>query len=71
MGTGTGTLMPIIPTWTPRWNRGRPRRWVKIAVPLPYGLALIEVDRLVDGVGADHGEDRAEDLLAVDVHVGL
>ena len=34
--------MPIIPTWTPRWNRraASPLE-VKIAVPLPYGLALI------------------------------
>ena len=34
--------MPIMPTWTPRWNRraASPLE-VKIAVPLPYGLALI------------------------------
>jgi hypothetical protein len=33
---GTGTLMPIIPTWTPRWNlRAASPLEVKIAVPLP------------------------------------
>ena len=33
--------MPIMPTLTPRWNRraASPLE-VKIAVPLPYGLAL-------------------------------
>jgi hypothetical protein len=36
MGTGTGTLTPIIPTFTPRVNfRAAPPLEVKIAVPLP------------------------------------
>ena len=26
IGTGIGTLMPIMPTWTPRWNAAPPRR---------------------------------------------
>jgi hypothetical protein len=39
--------MPIIPTWTLRWNFSAacPLE-VKIAVPLPYGLALIEPFRV-------------------------
>ena len=42
MGTGIGTLMPIIPTFTPRWNRRAASPLdVKIAVPFPYGLALM------------------------------
>ena len=41
-GTGTGTLMPIMPTSTSCWNRrAAPPSLVKIAVPLPYGLLLI------------------------------
>ena len=40
-GTGIGTLMPIMPTVTARWNvRAASPEDVKIAVPLPYGLAL-------------------------------
>ena len=62
--------MPIMPTCTPRWNRRAASPLdVKIAVPLPYGLALIERDRLVDVVGAQHRQHGAEDLLAVDVHL--
>lgn len=41
MGTGTGTLMPIMPTLTRRWNRRAASPLpVNRAVPLPYGLAL-------------------------------
>ena len=35
-GTGIGTLMPIMPTWTSCWKRrAAPPSLVKIAVPLP------------------------------------
>ena len=41
MGTGTGTLMPIMPTSTSRWNRrAAPPSLVNSAVPFPYGFAL-------------------------------
>src|SRR6266536_2556694 len=42
IGTGIGTLTPIIPTVTSRWNRRADSPLeVNTAVPLPYGLALI------------------------------
>src|SRR5262245_12853415 len=42
MGTRTGTLMPIIPTLTPRWKRRAASPLaVKMAVPLLYRLALM------------------------------
>ncbi len=41
-GTGMGTLMPIIPTWTSCWKRrAAPPSLVKIAVPLPNRPELI------------------------------
>ena len=40
-GTGIGTLIPTIPTSTSCSNRrAAPPSRVKIATPLPYGLAL-------------------------------
>ena len=63
--------MPIMPTWTWRWKCARPGRWtVKIAVPLAYGLALISSIASSSVVHAHDGEHRAEDLVAVDVHLG-
>src|SRR5262245_14012673 len=42
IGTGIGTLTPIMPTVTSRWNRRAASPLaVKTAVPLPYGLALM------------------------------
>jgi hypothetical protein len=42
MGTGIGTLTPTMPTSTSWVNRrAAPPSLVKIAVPLPYGLALM------------------------------
>ena len=41
-GTGIGTLMPTWPTSMSSWNlRAAAPDCVKIAVPLPFGLALI------------------------------
>ena len=40
-GTGIGTLMPTMPTFTSNWNcRAAPPSRVNIATPLPYGFAL-------------------------------
>ena len=62
--------MPIMPTWTPRWNgRAASPLEVKIAVPLPYGLALIRSIAASTSSSAQHRQHRPEDLLAVDVHV--
>ena len=42
IGTGIGTLMPIIPTWTPRWNvRAASPLDVKIAVPFANEQSLM------------------------------
>ena len=46
--------MPIMPTCTPRWNvRAASPLEVKIAVPLPYGLALIRSIAVVERRHAD------------------
>ena len=42
-----------------------------MAVPFPYGLALMSGDRLLVRPDAHHGEDGSEDLVAVAVHPGL
>ena len=64
--------MPIMPTLTPRWNRRAASPLdVKIAVPLPYGFALISAIASSTESAADDREHRAEDLLAVDVHLGV
>ena len=63
--------MPTIPAFTSNWNcRAAPPSRVKIAVPLPYGLSLMSCDRLLVGLDPDHGQDRAEDLVAIGVHRG-
>ena len=63
--------MPTIPALTSNWNwRAAPPSRVKIAVPLPYGLSLIELERLVVRVDPDDRQHRAEDLVAVAVHLG-
>ena len=63
--------MPTMPTSTSNWNwRAAPPSRVKMAVPLPYGLALTRSTRLVVGVDAHHAEHRAEDLVVVARHVG-
>ena len=41
-GTGIGRLMPICPASISVWNlRATLPFWVKMAVPLPHGLALV------------------------------
>ena len=53
-GTGIGTLMPTWPTSMSSWKRrAAAPLWVKIAVPLPFRLALMKLDRLVDVLGRD------------------
>ena len=64
--------MPTIPTLTSNWNwRAAPPSRVKIAVPLPYGLSLMSVQRLLVGPDAHDRQHRPEDLVAVGVHAGL
>ena len=57
--------MPTMPTCTSNWNRrAAPPSRVKMAVPLPYGLALIEREALVVGRATrTTDEHRAEDLV--------
>ena len=66
-----GTLMPIMPTFTPRWKRraASPLE-VKMAVPLPYGLALTSSMASSTERAVQHRQHRPEDLLAVGVHLG-
>jgi hypothetical protein len=66
-----GTLMPTWPTSISSWNlRAAAPLWVKMAVPLPLGLALMNsMASSMSRFGqAQHG---AEDFLVVDAHAGL
>ena len=44
---------------------------VKMEVPLPYSCSLISSRAVLEVVDADDAEDGAEDLFAVDLHLGL
>ena len=71
IGTGIATLTPTMPTSTSSGSaRAAPPSCVKIAVPLPYGSGVDELERLVERVHAHDGQHRAEDLVGVDRHLG-
>ena len=62
--------MPTMPAWTSNWNwRAAPPSRVKMAVPLPYGLSLTSLTASLVRLDAHDRQHRAEDLVAVGVHV--
>ena len=65
-------MIPTIPASTSNWKRrAAPPSRVKIATPLPYGLSLTSATAASYERRPHDAQHRAEDLLAVDRHLGV